>query len=138
MHTDKDIHTHTHTHTGYNSLDIPIFTKTYEFYKQLTQSITAFPKTKRYTLGQKLDNITLGIFELLISVPNTNNKTETLYKISNKVDLLKILLRLAKDTQGLTNKNYLELQEMLQEIGKMLGGWIRATKQSLPSNKSSY
>jgi len=68
---------------------------------------------------------------LLFSVPNSNNKTETLYKISNKIDLLKILLRLAKDTQAFTNKSYLELSEMLQEIGKMLGGWIRATKQSL-------
>lgn len=93
-------------------------------------AIATFPKTKRYTLGQKLDNITLEIFELLFSVTNSNNKTETLSKISNKIDLLKILLRLAKDTQGLTNKSYLELQEMLQEIGKMLGGWIRATKQS--------
>ena len=83
-------------------------------------------------MGQKVDNITLEIFELLFSVTNNDNKTETLYKISNKIDLLKILLRLAKDTLALTNKNYLELQEMLQEIGKMLGGWIRATKQSLP------
>jgi len=83
-------------------------------------------------LGQKLDNITLEIFELLFTISNSSNKTETLYKISNKIDLLKILLRLAKDTQGLTNKSYLELSEMLQEIGKMLGGWIRATKQSLP------
>ena len=83
-------------------------------------------------MGQKLDNITLEIFELLFTISNSSNKTETLYKISNKIDLLKILLRLAKDTQGLTNKSYLELSEMLQEIGKMLGGWIRATKQSLP------
>jgi len=82
-------------------------------------------------LGQKLDNITLETFELLFSVSNSNNKTETLYKISNKIDLLKILLRLANDTQALTNRSYLQLQEMLQEIGKMLGGWIRATKQSL-------
>ncbi len=136
MHTSNNIHTH--THTAYDSLDIPIFAKLYEFYKKLALAIATFPKTKRYTLGQKLDNTTLDIFELLFSVPNSNNKTETLYKISNKIDLLKILLRLAKDTQGLTNKSYLELSEMLQEIGKMLGGWIRATKQSLPQDKSSY
>jgi len=129
MHTNKDIHTH--THTAYSSLDLPIFAKLYEFYEKLTLGIAIFPKTKRYTLGQKLDNITLETFELLFSISNSNNKTETLYKISNKIDLLKILLRLANDTQALTNRSYLQLQEMLQEIGKMLGGWIRATKQSL-------
>ena len=124
-------HTHTHTLPDFG-LDIPIFTKLYDFYKNLTQAITTFPKTKRYTLGQKLDNLTLEIFELLFSIPTTSNRITVLQQISIKLDLLKVLLGLAKDSQALTNKSYLELQEMLQEIGKMLGGWIRATKQNLP------
>lgn len=94
--------------------------------------IIKFPKTKRYTLGQKLGNLTLEIFELLFSVPISSNKAYTLQQISIKLDLLKILLRMAKDSQALKDKNYLELQVMLQEIGKMLGGWIRSTKQKLP------
>lgn len=91
--------------------------------------IGRFPKTKRHTLGKKLDNLTLEIFELLFSIPNSKNKAEVLNQISIKLDLIKILLRFAKDTQCLKNKNYLELQTVLQETGKMLGGWIRATKQ---------
>ena len=109
--------------------DIPIFTRLYDFYKNLTPAITVFPKTKRYTLGQKLDNTTLEIFELLFFVPQAENKTVTLQKISVKLDLLKMLLRLSKDSQAIANKNYLELQAILQEIGRMLGGWIRSTKQ---------
>lgn len=120
---------HTHTHTTYSTSDIPIFTKLYEFYNQLTLAVNSFPKTKRYTLGQKLDNIALEIFELLLSIPTSTNKTIVLQEISIKVDLLKVLLRSAKDTQSLTDKKYLELQTILQEIGKMLGGWIRSTKQ---------
>ena len=111
-------------------LDIPIFTKLYEFYRDLSHLVTTFPKTKRYTLGQKLDNLTLDIFELLFSIPTASNKSSTLGQISIKLDLLKILLRLSKDTQAINNKNYLELQANLQEIGKMLGGWIRSTKQN--------
>lgn len=119
-----------HNKKGYTEfgLDIPIFTKLYEFYKSLTQAITTFPKTKRYTLGQRLDNITLDIFELLFSVPQAQNKTAILQQISIKLDLLKVLLRLTKDSQAITNKTYLGLQSVLQEIGKMLGGWIRSTK----------
>jgi len=98
----------------------------------LSQAITTFPKTKRYTLGQKLDNLTLEILELLFSIPSSQNKTDTLQKMSIKLDLLKILLRFAKDSQAITDKKYLELQLILQEIGKMLGGWIRSTKQNLP------
>ena len=90
-----------------------------------------FPKTKRYTLGEKLDNTTLDILELLFSVPSTKNKVEILQQISTKVDLLKVLLRLAKDSLAIQNNKYLELEAYLQEIGRMLGGWIRSTKQSL-------
>lgn len=75
-------------------LDIPIFTKLYEFYNKLTITI--------------------------------------LQQMSVKLDLLKILLRLAKDNQAITDKRYVELQALLQEIGRMLGGWIRSTKQTLP------
>jgi hypothetical protein len=39
------------------------------------------------------------------------------------------LIRLAYETNALQDKHYLSLQQQLQEIGKMLGGWIRYTKQ---------
>jgi hypothetical protein len=44
-----------------------------------------------------------------------------------------VLLRLAKDNQAIKSNRYLELQTNLQEIGKMLGGWIRAARQNSPS-----
>ncbi len=123
---------HTHTHTPIVGLDIPIFTKLYEFYNTLTHTIVSFPKTKRYTLGQKLDNITLEMMELLFAIPISENKVTILKRISIKLDLLKVLLRLGKDSQAITDKKYINLQALLQEIGKMLGGWIRATKQNSP------
>ena len=125
----------THTHTKIALDDIPIFIKLYDFYKNLTPIITTFPKTKRYTLGQRLDNVTLDILELLLSVPNTKDKVETLQQISAKVDLIKVLLRFAKDSRAIQNNRYLELESYLQEIGRMLGGWIRSTKQNLGQDK---
>jgi len=49
-----------------------------------------------------------------------------LQKASLKIDLLKILIRLAKEVKALDNKKYIQLQQELQEIGKMIGGWIRS------------
>lgn len=115
------------------SLDIPIFAKLYDFYKDLSWHIGQFPKTKRYTLGERLDRLTLEILEILLTIPLSQNKLTLLNQISVKLDLIKVLLRLAKDTQCLKDKNYLELQATLQEIGKMLGGWIRAAKQNSPN-----
>lgn len=44
------------------------------------------------------------------------------------LDLLKILIRLAKDIQALDNKKYLQLESSLQEVGRMLGGWRKSLK----------
>ena len=74
----------------------------------------------------------LDVFEIMFSIPTAKDKIAKLNETSVKVDLLKVLLRLSKDTKALNNNSYLALQATLQEIGKMLGGWIRATKQNSP------
>lgn len=129
----QDSHTHTQADENVSQLDIPIFAKLYEFYQTLSIALISFPKIKRYTLGQKTDTLALDIFELLFSVSYSEHKLIILKKISAKLDLLKVLIRLSKDSQAITHKNYVKLSSHLQEIGKMLGGWIRATtnKQSV-------
>ena len=125
MQLDKDIHTHTHNKLP---LDIPIFIKLYDFYKNLCQSIETFPKTKRYGLGLKLDQISLELIELIIraSYLQREQKLPILEKSVVSADLLKILLRLAKDNKAIDNKKYLQLESNLQEIGRMIGGWKRS------------
>lgn len=79
-----------------------------------------------------MDNLTLEIFELISQIPlyPKEQKMEILIKMSSKIDLLKILLRLANVNKSLSTKSYLSLQESLQEIGKMAGGWLRYFKSS--------
>jgi hypothetical protein len=111
-------------------LDIPIFARLYDFYKDFYQALLNFPKRDRYTLGQKIDNLTLNLFTTTITAGSRHGpeKLPPLEEASTKLDLLKILLRLAKDIKALDNKKYLQFQQRLQEIGKMLGGWIRSIK----------
>lgn len=56
-------------------------------------------------------------------------KLTMLERADSKLETLKILLRLAKDTQSLDGKKYIHLESYLQEIGKMLGGWLKHAKQ---------
>lgn len=121
---------HTHTPIVDFGPDIPIFTKLYELYKTFSFVLPSFPKTQRYALGQRLENTIIDILGLLFAIPFSPTKSTVLEQMSVKLDLLKVLLRLAKDTQSISTNKYVELQTILQEIGKMLGGWIRATKQT--------
>lgn len=123
----KDNHIHTLPEFG---PDIPIFTKLYELYKIYSQYLILFPKSKKYTLGEKIDQIILSILELVIMtgyLPR-EQKLPGLLKISTKLDILKILLRLALETKCLDNNKYQHLVSQTIEIGKMLGGWIKTTR----------
>lgn len=88
-----------------------------------------FPKSKKYALGQKIDNLTLEIIELVITAGYAREqKLLILQKASIKLDLLKILLRLSLETKCIENNKYQQLISSLFEIGKMLGGWIKTVK----------
>jgi len=87
------------------------------------------PKRDKYSLGQKLETTTLDLLEILITASNTKEeKLIWLNKASTKIDLLKILVRLSFEIKSIDQKKYLKLEKILQEIGKMIGGWIRSTK----------
>lgn len=102
--------------------------KTLSFFKQLHLWIHTFPKVERHSLGVKLETLTLEVTEDLLNANELPNslKKPALQKVSAKVKLLKILVRLAHETKSIDQNKYLILQTSLQEIGRMLGGWIRS------------
>jgi hypothetical protein len=112
------------------ALDTPILRKTYDFYKLLCKYRNLVTRSERYALWLKCENATLEIIESLIEVSHQDGEDSkaSLYKISDKVDFLKIFMRLAKDTQAINHDQYLEIERSLQEIGKMTGGWLKALK----------
>ena len=51
-----------------------------------------------------------------------------------KLDLLKFFLQIAWEIKALDNKKFTLLSEKLNEVGKMLGGWLRQlTKENSAS-----
>jgi hypothetical protein len=109
-------------------LDIPLFHKIYDLYKLLHSYHLSIPKAQRYTLWQKCENITLGLLEVLIESRHYSGekRLQFLWVISNKLDLLKVFIRLAKETYLINSQQYLAIQILLQDIGKMIGGWIKS------------
>ncbi|MBN2585455.1 four helix bundle protein [Patescibacteria group bacterium] len=69
----------------------------------------------------------LELIECVLQAPITpeRGRMEVLIRASGLLDLVKLQIRLGYDVQALNEKSYLVLQSKLQEIGKMLGGWIK-------------
>ena len=86
----------------------------------------------------KIETETLEILTLLIEAglsPKTN-KLPVLEKTRIKIEIVKQLIRLENEAKIIDDKVYLDLQErFLQEISKMLNGWLKYTqKESAVAN----
>ena len=60
---------------------------------------------------------------------NSAEKSIKLQEVSEKIDTLKVLLRLAKDCKCISNTQYLNMESLLYNAGKMTGGWLNKVRQ---------
>jgi len=113
-----------------NDLDIPIFKKTYELYKEFYSFRLSVPKQDRYTLWQKCESLLIEVLEgiLFASQQTKPEKLPTLEKTSIKLNFLRVCIRLMKDVKAIDDKKYILTEAHLDEIGRMLGGWIKSTR----------
>ncbi len=110
--------------------DIPIFRKSYDLYKTFYSYRNGVSKQDRFTLWQRAENILLDVLEGILSASqlHKSQKLSVLENVSLKLNFFRVFLRLMKEVKSLDSKKYLVLQEYVDEIGRMLGGWIKSMR----------
>jgi hypothetical protein len=113
-----------------NDFDIPVFKKTYDFYKTFHECRRLVPKTDRFTTFERSEDAILDILEGIVRAIQSPRaeKVSVLERVNIKLNLLRVLLRLMKDTKVLDMKRYITFEEQIDEIGRMLGGWLRSLR----------
>lgn len=113
-----------------------VIQKLIDAYKLWHQFLPHFPKTSRYTLGNKIDSLFVEIAELLVSASHLNKSQKYLLvqKAIFKLDLLKFFLQVSWEIKALDNKKFIVLSERLDEIGRMIGGWFKQLTRENPAD----
>lgn len=108
--------------------DTSVFQKTYDLYKLLHEAVKKYPKCDRYSLGEKTLSRILDIIEAITKAGHAKRdwKVPLIEQAIVSLEITKLLVRLGQDTACLNQKQYVEIQERIQEIGRMLGGWKRS------------
>jgi len=121
---------------NFSSIEIPLVKKLYELYKYAHKAISAFPKHERYSLGEKTETNILEAIEAVVfgNAQPKNFKDGYLLRANAKVEILKILFRLAMENNFMNETQYIKAEEYLQESGKMLGGWIKYLRSDFVRN----
>lgn len=89
------------------------------------------PKKDRFTIGVECEKTTLDILKKMYEANSVygQNRLCALHSIDTKLKILQTLIRALFDIKVINDKRFLLFAEQLIEIGKMLGGWIKATKR---------
>ena len=105
--------------------------KYYEkFYKKIYLISPKIPKKDRFGIYLKIENVCLEIIPLIVTaaLESKNNKLLILNSTRIKIEVLKRLIRITNELNIIEKKKYIDLESDLQEISKMIAGWIKYLK----------
>ena len=113
------------------SSEMVIFTRTYDLLGWLLPKAELFPKLYRSTVTQRLMNAVLDFQEALYEAQAFDGKIRLrhLRQADAHLNKVRLYLRLAQQWGWISLGQYEHAGRLVAEIGRLLGGWIRETKE---------
>ncbi len=102
-----------------------VLVKWYDWVKWVLDRVDAFPKNQRFIFGQRLADRSIRVLEILVEAAYSSRKAAGLAEANRQVEVLRWLVRLAKDRDLLTMRQYGYACKGLTECGRMIGGWLK-------------
>lgn len=112
--------------------DMVILTRTFDLLNWLLQKTGKFPKLYRSTVTQRLMESALDFQEALFDAQSRRGEERLtrLLDADAQLNKLRLYLRLVHHWHWLNNGQYNHVSQMVAEVGKLLGGWIRQVRRS--------
>jgi len=106
-----------------------IITKTYDLLKYCIPILAKFPRDQKFLLGDQFQKLVTEVLDAFIEAYYSKNKLHILIPANMNLEKLRYRIRLSHDLKLISNKQYGHLAEKVDEIGRMLGGWIKKEKR---------
>jgi len=103
--------------------------RSFDFAKWLLAHTQKFPKSLRFSLGVRIEERMLEILESAVIANRRRDKLALLARADEALESLRILVRLSHETRVLAPHSYEYAAREMDEIGKLLGGWIRQQRR---------
>ena len=110
--------------------EMPIFTRTFDFLTWLLPATNHFPRCHRFTLTRRLLDAAFDLRERLEEANHRQGaqRLASLKEADVALDKVRLYLRLAARWDWLSAGQYRHAAKMVAEIGRLLGGWHKATR----------
>ena len=88
-----------------------------------------YPKSEKYGLTSEMRKSMFETIRLLLyanKIANRGIRLQTINKIDAEVSSQKFFVRFSYKNKYISHSNYFEWSKRLDEIGKIIGGWIKS------------
>jgi len=116
-----------------------LHTKLVAFMKLANIHLNHFPKHEKYGLCQQIRNVMYDVYNLVTECQKRYHKKTSLTSLDIKHEQLRMMFHLANElgyyrfkngkienTEKESNRKYMAISIMINEIGAMIGGWIKS------------
>jgi hypothetical protein len=107
--------------------ELTVIRKTYDLVLWSCRHVGKFPRDQRFVLGERIERRLYDLLETLLQARYTRDRQSLLRQANLSLEVLRFQMRLAHDLQCLRTNSYGFACQALQEIGAMVGGWLKAT-----------
>jgi len=108
--------------------ELVVIAKTYDLILWSCNHTSKFPRNHRFVLGERIEGNLYTLLETLIQAKYTRQRQPLLDKANLLLEILRFQMRLAKDLQCLKVDSYGFAAQAIDEIGKLVGGWLKVGK----------
>ena len=114
-----------------SSPEMPIFTRTFDLLTWLLPITNHFPKAHRHTFTQRLLDAAFELRECVevAEMRRGAHRLDHLRRADEALAKMRMYLRLAERWKWLSEGQYEHVAKMEVEIGRLLGGWIKASNR---------
>lgn len=106
----------------------PVLEKAYQFVLWVVPTVEKFPRAQKFLIGDRIQTAAMDVMEHLIEAAYSREKLAILNRANLQLEKLRYLFRLAFDLRLLDMRRYEFASRALDEIGRMLGGWLKAQR----------
>jgi hypothetical protein len=107
----------------------PIFSRTYDLLRWLIPMTIKFPRQQRFVLAEAVQRTALQFQEGLIEAVRADQPHAALRQADTDLTKLRFYLRLCRDLQLISVAQYGHAAGMVNEVGRLLGGWIKSVSR---------
>lgn len=105
--------------------EMQLINKFYDLVIWTSNHVAKFPRPHKFTLGDRMQSRLYEVLETLIAAKYRRERLPLLQDANLQLEMLRFQFRIAKDLRCLSVESYGYAARTMNEIGRLLGGWIK-------------